>query len=213
MAAMAVFQIEIYGRGCHGAMPHEGSDSILAACSLVTALQSIVSRNVDPLQSAVVSTTQIHAGDSWNAISGKCVIRGTARWFDPSVGDLLQRRIEELSESIAQGFGCDARLEYTRRYPPTVNDAGSASRIRSVVRTTADRLELLDAPPSTASEDFAFMLQEVQGAYFWLGSATPDVAHGLHSPQYEFNDDLLPTGIALWVSIVRNVLSSKGTSA
>jgi amidohydrolase len=207
MAALAVFEIEVRGRGCHGAMPHEGIDPVVAACQIVTALQSIVSRNVDPLQAAVISTTQIHAGDSWNAICDGCVIRGTARWFDDRVGDLIERRIGELSKSIAEGFGCEARFKYMRRYPATINDAAAASLVRSVAAAAPNSLKLLDVPPSTASEDFAFMLQAVRGAYFWLGSGKPGVVHGLHSPQYDFNDDLLPTGVTLWVNIVRNALS------
>ncbi len=207
MAALAMFEAEIRGSGCHGAMPHEGIDPVVAACQTVVALQSIVSRNVDPLQAAVISATQIHAGDSWNAICDRCVIRGTTRWFDDHVGDLLERRIEELSKSIAEGFGCEAQLKYMRRCPATVNDATAASLVRSVASVTPCNLKLLDVAPSTASEDFAFMLQAVRGAYFWLGSGRPGVAYGLHSPQYDFNDDLLPTGVALWVSIVRNVLS------
>jgi hippurate hydrolase len=209
MAALALFEIEVSGRGCHGAMPHEGVDPIVAATHMTTAFQSIVSRNVDPLQAAVISTTQIHAGDSWNAICDRCVIRGTTRWLDDRVGDLLEQRLSELSKSIAQGFGCEARVMYTRRYPATVNDAASASFVRSVAAAAPTSLSLLDVPPSMASEDFAFMLQAVRGAYFWLGSGKPGVTHGLHSSQYDFNDDLLPTGVALWASVVRNALNSR----
>jgi len=207
MAALAVFEAEIRGRGCHGAMPHEGIDPVVAACQAVTALQSIISRNVNPERAAVVSTTQIHAGDSWNAICDSCLIRGTTRWFDDEVGDLLERRVGELVKSIAAGFGCESQLKYVRRFPATINDAAAASLVRLVATAAPANLKLLNAAPSTASEDFAFMLQSVRGAYFWLGSGKSGVTHGLHSPHYDFNDELLPIGIALWVSIAQKALS------
>jgi amidohydrolase len=206
MAALAVFEIVIRGRGCHGAMPHEGVDPVVGACHIVTALQSVISRNVGPSETAVISVTQVHAGDSWNVICDSCVIRGTTRWFNDHIGDLIERRIGELSRAIAEGFGCEARFEYMRRFPATINDAGAANLIREAATMAPNGLKLLDVPPSTASEDFAFMLQAVRGAYIWLGSGKSDVTHGLHSSRYDFNDDLLPTGVTLWVSLVREAL-------
>jgi hippurate hydrolase len=119
MAANAAFKITISGRGCHGAKPNEGTDSILAACQLVTTMQSIVSRNIDPVEAAVVSITQIHAGHTHNVIPDSCAIHGAARWFDDRTGDTLERRIIGLSRSIAAAFGCEAQIHYERRYPAT----------------------------------------------------------------------------------------------
>jgi amidohydrolase len=207
MAAVAVFEIAIRGAGCHGAMPHEGTDPVLAACHIVTALQSIVSRNVDPLEAAVVSATQIHAGDAFNATPDVCVIRGTTRWFDDRIGDALQRRVESIASSVAAALGCQAQVEYRRRFPATVNDPEAARFVRSVAAAPPLALTLLDVPPSMGAEDFAFMLQEVPGCYFWLGAGRGSSNHGLHSPRYDFNDDLLPIGVELWVSLIRRQLA------
>jgi amidohydrolase len=208
MAANAVFEITVAGRGCHGAMPHEGTDSILAACHLVCALQSIVSRNIDPREACVVSVTQIHAGHAHNVIPDTCVIRGAARWFDDQVGRSLEQRITQLSNSLVAGFGCIARIHYERRYPATVNDPAAASFVRRVVRESALDLTLVDAGPSMASEDFSFMLQAIRGCYIWLGSGQAGNDRGLHSPGYDFNDELIARGTALWVSLVSRSLAA-----
>ena len=192
MAAFATFEIAISGRGCHGAMAHEGTDSIVAGCQLVSALQSIVSRNIDPLQASVVSATQVHAGDTWNVIPDSCVIRGSTRWFDDRVGDMLERRITELSRSIAAGFGCEANVRYERRGLATINDPAKASFVRAVASAPPLNLAIADARPSMGSDDFAFMMQVVPGCYLWLGSGRSGDNHGLHSPRYDFNDALLP---------------------
>lgn len=206
MAAMGIFEVVISGRGCHGAMPQEGTDSLLAGCHLVSALQSIVSRNIDPVDSGVVSVTRIRAGDTWNVIPDGCAIRGTTRWFDEGVGNKIERRIAELSKSIAEGFGCEARLRYERRFPATINDSGAAKFIRTVISTSDLNLKLSDAHPSMGSEDFAEMLRVVPGCYLWLGGATQVHNHGLHSPHYDFNDELIPLGAALWVTLVQKSL-------
>jgi amidohydrolase len=208
MAAVGLFQIVISGRGCHGAMPHEGTDSLLAGCQLVTALQSIVSRNVDPLEGAVVSATQIHAGQAKNAVADRCVIQGTTRWFDRDVGDLLERRISELSRSVAHGFGCAAQLDYEHHAPATINNPAAAAFVRRIASDSSVNLKVVDSRPSTAAEDFAFMLDAIPGCYLWLGSAKSDHNVGLHSPHFDFNDAALPLGIDLWVSLVRQSLAS-----
>jgi hippurate hydrolase len=207
MAANAVLDIEISGQGCHGAMPHQGTDAILAGCHLVSAMQSIVSRSIDPLEAAVVSATQIHAGNAHNVIPAACSIRGTARWFDSRIGDSIERRIEELSSAIATGFGCEAQVRFERRYPATINDAAAANFVRQVVGAASAGISLIDAQPSMGSEDFAFMLQAVPGCYFWLGAGASSGSPGLHSPRYDFNDELLPRGVALWVALVRSSLA------
>lgn len=207
MAALAVFEITITGRGGHGAMPHRSTDPIIAACQLVTALQSIVSRNLDPQDAAVVSATQITAGDTYNVIPDRCVIRGTTRWFDGKVGDVLERRVGELAIAMGAAFGCEVSVRYERRFHATINHPAAAAFVRSVVGNTAVDFKLQDALPSMASEDFGFMLKEVPGCYFWLGSARSGNDYDLHSPRYDFNDDLIPLGAALWIALVRSSLS------
>lgn len=207
LAASAMFEIVISGRGCHGGKPHEGVDSLLAGCQLVSCLQSITSRNINPLEAAVVSVTQFRAGDSFNVVPDKCVIRGTTRWFDAAVGDILERRMRELSESIATGFGCRADVQYDRRFPPTINDPAAANFVRLVARSVPN-LNVIDHPPSTGSEDFSELLRVVPGCYLWLGGGKSDKDPGLHSPRYDFNDGLLPLGAGLWISLVRNSLSA-----
>lgn len=207
MAANARFEMVIRGRGCHAAMPHEGTDAILAGCHLVSALQSIVSRNIDPLDAAIVSATQIHGGGAYNVIPDACTIRGTVRWFNSQVGDRLEGRLAELSRSIATGFGCEVQLRYERGYPATINDRDAANFVREVAGMSPLNLTLVDAPPTMGSEDFSFMLQAQPGCYFWLGAGRSENNFGLHSPQYDFNDALLPIGAGLWVSLVRHSLS------
>ena len=187
-------------------MPHEGTDPILATAQIVSALQSIVSRNVDPLQPAVLSVTQIQAGDTWNVIPGECLIRGTTRWYDETVGDVIEERISRLARSVADAFACTADVEYQRRFPATINEPAAAERLRTVASTIG--LKVVEARPSMGSEDFSYMLQAVPGCYFWLGAARAHENPGLHSSHYDFNDEVLPTGIALWVALVRRCLAA-----
>lgn len=212
MAALATFEIVVVGRGCHGAMPHEGSDCILAASHVIAGLQSIVSRNLDPLQSGLVSVTQIRAGDTWNVLPDSCTIRGTSRWFDAAVGDTLEQRIAELAQSIASGFGCRADVRYERRYPPTINHPESARWLRGVIRDCGLGIELVDARASMSSEDFSEMLQVVPGCYLWLGSGATGTDPGLHSPRYDFNDEVVHLGIGLWTAVVARVIGPTADS-
>src|SRR5690606_22149636 len=168
MAAFATFGIDIVGRGSHGAMPHEGADAVLAAGQVVSALQAISARNVSPLHAAVVSVTQIHGGDAFNVLPEKVVLGGTTRWFVPQVGDLIERRLGAIATGVASAFECQATVRYERRYPATVNDPAGAASFRQA--SAAIGLDVVDADPSMAAEDFAFMLEEKPGAYLWLGA-------------------------------------------
>ncbi len=207
MAAIAAFELTVRGRGGHGAMPHLSIDPVVAACQLVTALQTIVSRNVDPFQTAVISATQIDAGTAFNVIPDYCAIRGSTRWFDEAVGDALAGRMRELANGIAGGFGCEAQLAYQHLYPATINHPEAAAVAREVAHTC--KLTVLDTPPSMASEDFAVMLQAVPGCYLWLGAGRSGNDPSLHSPSYDFNDDLVPLGAALWVALARRQLTRR----
>ncbi|KQX42254.1 MULTISPECIES: M20 aminoacylase family protein [unclassified Ensifer] len=205
MAAFGVFEITITGRGAHGAMPHEGADPLVASAQIVTALQTIASRNVSPLEAAVVSVTQIHGGDAWNVIPEKAVIRGTTRWFDKAVGDTLENRMRTLVSALAEGLGCTAELDYQRRYPATINDPAAAALARSVAAADP-ALTVIDAPPSMAAEDFAFMLDERPGCYLWLGARRDGANPGLHSPHYDFNDAIIGQGVNLWTRLIATSL-------
>lgn len=201
MAAFAVFEITVTGAGAHGAMPHEREDSLLAASYIVTALQSIAARNVSPLRSSVVSVTQVHGGEAWNVLSETAAIRGTTRWFDPAIGDLIEARMRGLAKGVAAGLGCRADLHYERRYPSTLNSAPHARRVRDVAKATG--LTVMDTDPSMAAEDFAFMLDKVPGCYFWMGAARLGDNPGLHSPRFDYNDDILGDAAAFWVALAR----------
>ncbi len=208
MAAFAVFDIAIAGRGGHAAMPHLGSDPLAAAFQIGTALQTIVARNVSPLASAVVSVTEVHGGDTYNVIPAECRLAGTARWFDPAVGDILEERLRDIVTAMATGLGCTATIDYQRRYPATVNDAVEERAVADTVASLGPELTLATAlEPSMAAEDFAFMLERVPGAYVWLGAERTGENPGLHSPRFDFNDAILPLGVALWSKLAVNRLS------
>lgn len=208
MAAFAVFEITISGRGCHGAMPHEGTDCVLAGAQMVSALHSIVSRSVDPLQAAVISVTQLRSGDTWNVIPDTCVLRGTARWFDDNIGNVIEQRIREVAGSIAAAFATQAHVRYERRFPATINHPAAAQFARTAARDSPAGLRFVEAAPSMSSEDFSFMLQSVPGCYIWLGAGGGGNSHGLHSPRYDFNDALIPLGVEYWTAIVRKSLTA-----
>lgn len=140
-------------------------------------------------------------GDAINVIHGNCSLRGMARWIDSRVGQTCERRIAEVSQSVAAAFGCQAEVRFERRTPATINDPAAARFVRAVVSDCS--LTLVDARPSMASEDFAYMLAAKPGCYIWLGAARPDENFGLHSARYDFNDAALPFGAALWISLIR----------
>lgn len=204
MAAFSIFDIEIRGKGAHGAMPHEGIDPIVAGCAVVAALQSVVSRNIAPLDTAVLAVTQIHAGDAYNVIPDRATIRGTGRWFSKEAGNKLEVRLMTIANDIASAHDCVATIRYERRYPATSNDAVAARTARYAAEQAG--LRVVDVAPSMASEDFAFMLETVPGAYGWIGSGKEVVNAGLHSPQFDFNDAIIPDGVAYWVRLIESEL-------
>ncbi|RMC37973.1 M20 aminoacylase family protein [Paracoccus alkanivorans] len=201
MAAFAVFEIVIEGRGGHAAMP-EQSDGVVAAASRMTgALQELPARRLSPLVPGVVSVTQIHTGSAWNICPDRAVLRGTARWFSQEAGDVLEARLAEVAQGIAAAHGCRATVDYQRRYPATINSAPEAALARQLGGTMG--LNTAEAGPSMASEDFAFMLNERRGAYIWLGAGRDGDNPGLHSAKFDFNDAILPTGAEFWVRLAR----------
>ncbi|MBE0619173.1 MAG: amidohydrolase [Burkholderiales bacterium] len=206
MASFDIFEIELTGRGAHAALPHTGVDPIVAASALVQALQTISSRNVDPIEPAVVTVTQIHAGDTWNVIPDAAVVRGTTRAFEPKVQDLLERRVREICAGIAATYGVQIKVRYERRYPPLVNAAPETEICTSVMQTMVGAENVLRAPPTMGSEDFAFMLQAKAGCYVFIGNGPGEGGCMLHNPHYDFNDQILPLGASYWVNLVGHIL-------
>jgi hippurate hydrolase len=206
MASFDIFEIELTGRGSHAALPHTGIDPIVAAAALVQALQTITSRNVDPIESAVVSVTQIHAGDTWNVIPDAAIVRGTARAFKPEVQDLIERRLREICAGIADAHGARLKLRYERRYPPLINAAAETEVCASVMRALVGPENVLPVPPVMGSEDFAFMLQAKAGCYVFVGNGPGEGGCMLHNPHYDFNDRILPLGANYWSNLVEHLL-------
>jgi len=207
MAAYDVFDIRITGKGGHAATPHNVKDPIVASAYLINVLQSIVSRDVNPTQAAVVSVTEIHGGTSYNIIPDEVHLRGTTRHFLPQVQDRVETRMGELCAGISASCGVEANVSYERRYPPLVNterETEEAIRVATLV-SGADRV-LRDMTPVMTSEDFSFMLRERPGAYMGIGGGMPRENGFLHQARYDFNDRILPIGASYWATLVETVL-------
>ncbi|MBV9561625.1 MAG: amidohydrolase [Bradyrhizobium sp.] len=205
MAGGAFFDIAVTGKGSHGARPEMSIDPVLTACHLATALQSIVSRNVNPRDPAVVSVTKVAGGDAYNVIPHSATISGTARFFAREVAEQIEVAMRRLAEGVAAGFGATAELDWRLIFAPTVNAKEPAEAVRkaAVSLVGADRFAS-DKPPVMGSEDFAFMLEKVPGAYFNVGNG-PGFAP--HHPGYMFNDDAIPYGAGMFAQIVEQELA------
>jgi hippurate hydrolase len=204
MAATDRFYIDITGRGGHAARPHVTVDPIIVAAQMVTALQTIVSRNLDPLESAVLSVTMVEAGEADNVISRTAKITGTVRTLDGDVQDFIEARLNEFVPQFAQSFGAEASMRYARGYPVTVNAPAQTDFAASVAREIVgtERVDA-DAAPSMGGEDFSFMLNERPGAYIFLGNGD---STELHTDTYDFNDEAIPVGVSYWVRLVEKAL-------
>jgi amidohydrolase len=211
MAAVANLEITIRGKGAHGAMPHQGTDPIVIAAQIVTALQSIVARNLEPVEAGVVTIGHIEGGDTWNVIPETVRLRGTARWFRPEVGDLLERRVRELATGIAAAFGAEAEVLFDRAYPATVNDAEATALTVRAAAAVAGESRVIEMPkPTMGGEDFAFMLNVKQGSYILLGGGRGPDDPQVHHPRYDFNDEILPIGASYWATLVEQLLPRRG---
>ncbi len=207
MAGGAFFDIVVTGHGAHGAKPELGIDPVLVASHIVTSLQSIVSRNVRPSDTAVLSATQIHGGDAYNVIPQQAVIRGTARAFSTETLSLIETNMRRLAGSVAAGFGATAELDFRRIFLPTVNDAAETAFIADtaaelVGEDNVDR----DGPLIMASEDFSFMLNVCPGAYMMIGNGEGEGGCAVHNPAYDFNDAILPFGSSVFVRLAERKL-------
>ncbi len=199
MAAADRIEIEIEGKGAHAARPHWGRDPVLAGAAIVQGVQQIVSRNVDPLESCVVSLTMFNAGFTDNVIPQEATLKGTVRSLRPHVRDMAEARLGEIVEAIGRAHDVTAKLHYRRDYPVTANDADEAAFCTQIARDLVgtDKVEA-DITPVMGGEDFSFMLNERPGAFIFVGNGD---SAGLHHPAYDFNDDIIPLGISYWAQV------------
>jgi len=207
MASFDTFEITLTGKGTHAAMPHLGADPIAAGAALITNIQSIISRRVSPLQSGVISVTQMNSGDTTNVIPDVAILKGTVRSFDMDVRQSMQEMLTEMVATLPPLYGVKGEMDYHIRYPVTTNDSQAYLEIKEAATKAlgADKVNT-DVEPSMASEDFSFMSQVVKGAYFWLGVDGSIPSKPLHNASYDFNDDAIETGIKVWVSLVESEL-------
>jgi len=201
------FEIRLTGKGSHAAAPETGVDAIVVAASLINALQTIASRRIGAIDSAVVTVTQIHGGDTWNVIPENVVLRGTTRTLDAAVQDRVEAAMNEICAGVAQTHGARIALTYMRGYPGVVNTAAeAAAAARAAAALVGADKVLTHIRPSMGSEDFSFMLQERPGAYICIGAGETGSDPALHNPYYDFNDAILPIGAAFWVQLVQQQL-------
>ncbi len=210
MAAFDVFDLVIRGQGSHGAMPHQGVDSIVVASQVVSALQSITSRNTDPIDALVVSVTQIHGGDAYNIIPDEVILRGTVRSFREEVRDMVEPAVKRIADGVCAAYGATAELHYEKRYPATVNSVEETELAAEAATKIVGSEAINRSPvPSMGSEDFAYMLREKPGSYVWVGNGAGEGGCMLHNPGYDFNDDIIPIGASYWATLVEQVLSAE----
>lgn len=204
MASADHIEIDIEGRGAHAARPNQGIDVVLVGSAIVTALQQVVARNVDPLEAAVVSITMFHAGEADNVLPPTARLGGTARTLDQKVRLQLRERIRAVAEGVAAAYGASAKVTFQEGYPVTLNHAEQTAFAAEVAAEVAGGAEVdAAAPPLMAAEDFAYMLEARPGAYIFIGNGP---SAGLHHPQYNFDDEAIPFGSSYWVRLVERAL-------
>ena len=207
-AGGAFFDIAITGKGAHGARPETSIDPVLAACHITAALQSIVSRNLSPRDQAVISVTKVVGGDAYNVIPETAVISGTARFFSRAVSAQIEEGLKRVAEGVAAGFGATASLDYRLIFAPTVNQAEQADDFAAAMADLVGEENIVrDTPPGMGSEDFSFMMEKVPGAYVHVGNGEGAMPH---NPRYQFNDEAIPFGSALFARVVERGLKREG---
>jgi hippurate hydrolase len=210
------FKITIRGRGAHAAMPHNGIDPIPAACQMVQAFHTIISRNRPPLEGAVISVTMIRAGEATNVIPESCELRGTVRTFTIELLDLIEERMRRVAAATCEAFATSCEFEFRRNYPPTVNHARETAFTRAVLGELVGVENVGEFEPTMGAEDFSYFLQAKPGCYFVIGNGDGthrSAGHGggpcmLHNPSYDFNDELIPLGGSMWVRLAERWLGS-----
>jgi amidohydrolase len=210
------FRIEITGVGAHAAMPHNGRDPVFTAVQIANGLQGIITRNKKPLDTGVLSITQIHAGDAVNVVPDKAWIAGTVRTFTTETLDLIETRMRKIAENTAAAYDCSVNIVFHRNYPPTINSSEETRFAASVMKEVVGAENVDDAvEPTMGAEDFSFMLLAKPGCYAFLGNGMGghrDAGHGagpcmLHNASYDFNDELLPVGSTYWVKLAQKFLA------
>jgi amidohydrolase len=218
MASSNEFRIDIKGVGAHAAMPHNGRDPVFTAVQIANGLQGVITRNKKPIDTAVLSITQIHAGDAVNVVPNEAWLAGTVRTFTTEALDLIESRMRKIVESVAEAYECSVEFTFRRNYPPTINSKEETRFAVDVMREIVGADKVDDSfEPTMGAEDFAFMLLEKPGCYAFLGNGTGshrEIGHGdgpcmLHNASYDFNDDLLPIGSTYWVKLAQRFLASK----
>ena len=210
MASSNEFKITGRGKGCHAAMPHLGQDPVVAAAALIQGFQTIVSRNLKPIDDSVISVTILRAGEATNVVPNTCTLEGTVRTFTLEVLDLIEERMQAMSEAISLAYGCSVDFHFERNYPPTINHAAQTDMVRLAASRVLGSEHVCEQEPTMGAEDFAYMLQAKPGCYFFLGNGEGEHrqnGHGmgpcmLHNPSYDFNDALIPTGVQVWSALV-----------
>jgi amidohydrolase len=205
MAAVESFNCTILGKGGHAAMPHQTIDSVVVVAQIVNALQTIVARNVNPIDSAVVTIGELHAGTKRNVIADTAKMQGTVRYFNPAFKGFFMERIEQIIAGICQGHGANYNFDYWSLYPPVINDAEMAELVRSVAEEVVETpIDVVPECQTMGGEDMSFFLQEVPGCYFFLGSANPakNLAYPHHHPRFDFDEAALPMGVEIFVRCV-----------
>lgn len=205
MAATDSIDIKIEGHGGHAARPHKCIDSVLVGAQLIVALQQIVSRNVDPLELAVLSMCEFHAGNARNVIPQTAELRGTVRTLKPEVRELVEKRVREVVAGTAQITGAKINLVYERGYPVTVNHAAQTDFATQVAKEVAGEANVHEMPPLMGAEDFSYMLEARPGAFIFCGNGD---SAGLHHPAYNFNDEAILYGTSYWIKLVENTLAA-----
>jgi len=209
LSAADMFTLHVHGRGGHGAHPHLAADPVVAAAHIVLALQTLVARNVPPMESAVLSVCALQGGDlaARNVIPASVSLGGTVRSFSLAVQDLLERRLREVAQAVAQAHGCSTQLDYTRLFPPTISSEREARFAAEVAARMLGAEQVLTQPmPSTASEDFSVMLLRRPGAYLRVGQGGAEEGRTLHNPNYDFNDQIIPIGAGLLVALAQEAM-------
>jgi amidohydrolase len=211
MAAAEKWRCTVQGKGGHGAAPHYTADPIVATAQIVTALQTIVSRNVDPLETAVVSVGSVHGGDAFNVIPPQIDLNGTVRTYSPEIREMVLQRMHEIVEGVAKACGTQAKLEITPLTPALINDAEIARVVRAAAEAVVGPENVTTGERTMGSEDAAFFMREVPGCYFFLGSANAE--RGLnaphHNPRFDFDEEALPTGVAVMMHALAHYLLNR----
>src|SRR6202050_5560554 len=217
-ASTSEFKVTIRGRGAHAAMPHNGIDPIPVACQIVHAFQTIISRNKRPIDTGLISVTMINAGEATNVIPDTCVLQGTARTFTIEVLDLIEERMRRIAEATCQAFGATCEFVFRRNYPPTVNHPEATKFAHKLLSGLVGAHNVKEFEPTMGGEDFSYFLLEKPGCYFLIGNGDGSHRSGghgagpcmLHNSSYDFNDELIPLGGSMWVSLAESWLKAAG---